>query len=449
MPQSHEVNFDAIVGPTHNYAGLSYGNLASAKHKLTTSHPRMAALQGLAKMKFMLDLGLRQAVFPPQDRPHLKMLRRLGFAGPDAKVLESAAKTAPVLLAACSSASAMWAANAATVSPSHDTSDSRVHFTPANLVSFLHRSIEAEQTSAVLRKIFADENFFVHHDPLPAAVQFSDEGAANHTRLGVSYDRPSLHVFTYGRSAFDTRSSNKSPRKFPARQTLEASQSIARAHGLHPDRVLFLPQNPKAIDAGVFHNDVVAVGNCDVLFCHEFAYPPGATNEIAKRFKKLTGQRLKIIEVKNKSVPLNDAVTSYLFNSQLVTLKNRGMALIAPAECRQVPSVKKYLTRLLSRPGPILEVHYVQVRESMQNGGGPACLRLRVVLTEGQILRAHPGVFLTDALYERLTQWVERHYRDDLNPADLADPQLLRESREALEELTRILKLGSIYDFQS
>ena len=26
---AYEVNFDGLVGPTHNYAGLSYGNVAS------------------------------------------------------------------------------------------------------------------------------------------------------------------------------------------------------------------------------------------------------------------------------------------------------------------------------------------------------------------------------------------------------------------------------------
>src|SRR5262245_53014556 len=149
--RSSEVNFDGIVGPTHNYAGLSYGNIASLKSKLTVSNPRQAALEGLEKMKFLMDLGVQQAVLPPHERPHLPTLRALGYSGSDAEILSKVQKDDPVLLTACSSASAMWAANAATVSPSADSSDRRVHFTPANLVTQFHRSIEPSMTARVLR----------------------------------------------------------------------------------------------------------------------------------------------------------------------------------------------------------------------------------------------------------------------------------------------------------
>jgi succinylarginine dihydrolase len=55
----------------------------------------------------------------------------------------------------------------------------------------------------------------------------------------------------------------------------------------------------------------------------------------------------------------------------------------------------------------------------------------------------------TPALGAELVAWVERHYRDRLVPADLCDPALARESFTALDELTGILRLGSIYDFQT
>ncbi|HWU15518.1 MAG TPA: N-succinylarginine dihydrolase, partial [Caulobacter sp.] len=49
----------------------------------------------------------------------------------------------------------------------------------------------------------------------------------------------------------------------------------------------------------------------------------------------------------------------------------------------------------------------------------------------------------------RLNAWAERRYRDRLAPADLADPSLIVESREALDELTAILDLGGdFYPFQ-
>ncbi|HEY1628343.1 MAG TPA: N-succinylarginine dihydrolase, partial [Tepidisphaeraceae bacterium] len=197
----YEINFDGIVGPTHNYAGLSFGNVASMQSKSAVSNPRRAALEGLAKMKFLMDLGVRQAVLPPQERPHLPTLRKLGFAGSDGEILEKVHRKHPALLAAMSSASSMWAANAATVSPSADCGDGRVHFTLANLISNVHRAIETEATSRVLRAIFADEKHFMVHDALPAAVQFADEGAANHVRLCADHASAGVEVFVYGRMA--------------------------------------------------------------------------------------------------------------------------------------------------------------------------------------------------------------------------------------------------------
>src|ERR1019366_8438871 len=137
-----EVNFDGLPGPTHNYSGLAAGNLASERNRNLIANPRQAVLQGLAKMKALADAGYAQAVLPPHERPAVAALRALGYVGSDAAVVARAGREAPQLLAACSSAAAMWAANAATVSPSSDTADGRVHFTPANLVSNFHRSLE-------------------------------------------------------------------------------------------------------------------------------------------------------------------------------------------------------------------------------------------------------------------------------------------------------------------
>lgn len=443
-----EVNFDGLVGPTHNYAGLSYGNAASMAHGGRRSNPRQAALEGLAKMKFLADLGVPQAVLPPQERPHVATLRRLGFTGSDADILAKARREDPVLLAAVCSSSSMWAANAATVSPASDTADGRTHFTPANLVSLFHRSLEPTTTSAVLRTIFDNESLFAHHPPLPATMHFSDEGAANHTRLCARHGERGMELFTFGRIASDP--SSTTPKRFPARQTREASQAIARLHGLDPARTVYVQQNPIAIDAGAFHNDVVAVGNESVLFCHELAFAERerALDEIRRTFALACGRELNVIEVPDGAVPLADAVSSYLFNSQLVTLSDGTTALIAPIESAENPRTRALLDGLVSSHSPICALHYVDVRQSMHNGGGPACLRLRVVLTNEQMSAIRANVFLTDALHAELKQWIERHYCDELRADDLANPALLHESRAALDELTTVLGLGAIYDFQ-
>jgi succinylarginine dihydrolase len=441
MP-AHEINFDGIVGPTHNYAGLSFGNVASMQHKLSVSNPRRAALEGLAKMKFLMDLGVKQAVLPPQDRPNLAMLRKLGFSGSDADVLEKAHRKHLALLAAACSASSMWAANAATVSPSSDCADGRVHFTPANLISNVHRSIETPVTTKILRTIFADETQFVVHDPLPSALQFGDEGAANHTRLCADDSSAGIEIFVYGRMAMGAAPGG--PTKYPARQTLESSTAIARSHQLDPARVLFLQQNPEAIDAGAFHNDVVAVGNGNVMLYHEKAYakPQAAMEGIARMMD------VKLIEVSESKVPLAEAISTYLFNSQLITLADGTMALIAPIECRENLRVFRFIESLMARGTPIKSAHFVDVRQSMQNGGGPACLRLGVVLNDDQIAKMNGNVFLTPALHDQLKNWIEKNYREQLSGNDLRDPNLLGESRSALDELTRILQLGSIFEFQ-
>lgn len=439
-----EANFDGLVGPTHNYAGLSWGNVASKSNVNAVANPREAALQGLAKMKRLADRGYVQGILPPHERPHIPTLRALGFEGNERQILEAVAKADPAILAAVSSASCMWTANAATVSPSADTADHRVHFTPANLSAKFHRSIEHQVTGRSLKAIFGDESYFAHHPALPSVSHFGDEGAANHTRLCSRYGEPGVELFVYGQVAFNE--SAPAPSKYPARQTLEASRAIARLHGLTDRHAVFAQQNPAAIDAGVFHNDVIAVGNGNCLFYHEQAFLEEA-RVLADIQERLTGAELEAVRVSSAQVPIEDAVASYLFNSQLLNTAD-GMLLAVPGECREVASVSRYLDELVKADTPITAVEVFDVKQSMRNGGGPACLRLRVVLNDAELHAINRGVILTDALYERLTSWVEAHYRDQLSQQDLADPMLLEEVRKALDELTGILGLGSIYDFQ-
>jgi succinylarginine dihydrolase len=373
-------------------------------------------------------------------------LRELGFSGSDARVIDRAAKDAPELLAAASSASAMWTANAATVSPSADTGDRRLHFTPANLTSKLHRAIEHEATRRTLRAVFADEKHFVVHEALPGTPALGDEGAANHTRFCAQYGERGVEFFVYGRSEYRR---GPEPVRYPARQTFEASRAVAQRHGLADAATVYAQQNPEVIDAGVFHNDVIAVGNRETLFCHELAFV-GQRDVYDRLRAQLSGlgAQFNIIEVPDARVNVADAVSSYLFNSQLLTRPDGRDVLVVPQECRENPRVAAYLDDLASSGGPISEVLVFDLRESMKNGGGPACLRLRVVLDGAEQAAANAGVWIDDALFGRLDAWIGKHYRDRLAPADLADPKLLDESRTALDELTQILGLGSLYDFQ-
>ena len=447
MSNAFEVNFDGLVGPTHNYGGLSYGNVASQSNSQVSSSPKEAAKQGLAKMKALMEMGFKQGVLAPQERPNVAVLRSLGFTGSDAQVIARAAKEAMPLLAASCSASSMWTANACTVSPSADTADRRVHFTAANLNCKFHRSIEHPTTSRVLGAMFASEQHFAHHAALPAVTQFGDEGAANHTRFCKSYGEAGVEFFVFGRSAFDSRF--PAPQRYPARQTLEASQAVARLHGLSEEGVVYAQQNPSVIDQGVFHNDVIAVGNGEVLFYHQDAFLD-TDKVLAELGDKLArqGGRLQAVCVPRDAVSVDDAVRSYLFNSQLLTRADGSMLLIVPEECRNNGNVWNYLQQLTAGNGPIREVKVFDLKQSMQNGGGPACLRLRVALREDELEAVNPGVIMTPGLYDTLVAWVDKHYRDRLSESDLADPQLLIECRAALDELTQILKLGSVYPFQ-
>lgn len=442
MSSAVEANADGLIGPTHSYAGLSPGNLASSLNAGEASNPRAAVLQGLDKMKRLADLGLPQFVLPPHERPHIRFLRSLGFSGSDAQVLERAWKDAPSFAAAACSASSMWAANAATVTPSADSADGRVHFTPANLVSNLHRSLEHEQTTRALDALFPDPARFAVHDALPPVAHLADEGAANHVRLCPDHGSPGVNLLVWGREAWEHWDG-----PYPARQTREASEAIARRHDARG--VVLARQSRTAIAGGTFHNDVVCVGALDTLFHHELAFDDTVATHTAIR-RAAEGFEPIFVEIAAADLPLADAISSYLFNSMLVQLPGGDrLTLICPTETRDNARSHAVAEGLTGSNGPIGRVEYVDVRQSMRNGGGPACLRLRVVLTEAELAATNPGMRLTDELHGALSVWGATWYRDQLRPSDLADPDLLDECRGALDELTSILGLGGgFYPFQ-
>lgn len=446
MSVATEANYDGLIGPTHNYGGLSAGNLASANNAGLIARPREAALQGLAKMKYMHDAGLVQGVLPPQARPDLTQLRLMGFSGDDDTVLKTAWAVNPQLVRNMSSASSMWAANAATVSPSADCADGRLHFTPANLSTMLHRSIENAQTGRALRAAFPDTSKMMVHDALPLQSTYADEGAANHVRLCDEQGQQGVELFVYGRDALGEEADTE----FPARQTLQASHIIATRHGLKGMRTVFAKQAARAINAGAFHNDVVCVGARQCLFYHEYAFED--TQAILTAIGKASEGVFEpqFVEVSNGDVPIEHAIKAYLFNSMLVQLPDRErLTLIAPTETEDNPYTKAFCDKMIAGNGPIGDVIYVDVRQSMRNGGGPACLRLRVVLNEAERQAANQKMLLDSESYETLCTWVTRHYREELAPDDLGDPTLMHESFTALDELTRILNLGGgFYPFQ-
>lgn len=411
-----EINFDGIIGPSHNYAGLSLGNLASASNAGDLAYPRAAALQGLAKMRHNLALGLVQGFFLPLPRPNTAFLAAIGADGTEDRRLNAAAW----------SASSMWTANAATVSPAADTADGRCHLTAANLVTMPHRSQEWPDMVRQLRLAFADSAHFAVHDAVPPC--FGDEGAANHMRMGVTHDAPGLEIFVYGTSGG----------AFPARQHLEASRAVARLHRLDPDRTLFVEQNPAAIAAGAFHNDVVAVANERVLFTHELAFadPDGTYAAIRERFPEA-----EIVVVPAAEVSLADAIQSYLFNAQLLTLPSGEMALVVPTEATGHPRVGPYLERMIAGNGPIRTVLPVDVRQSMANGGGPACLRLRVVCDPQTV---DPRFLLDEDKANRIEAIIRREWPETIAPEQVGSALLAERVIAARLLLLDALDLGEI-----
>jgi succinylarginine dihydrolase len=427
---SREYNFDGLIGPTHNYAGLSLGNVASARNAGDVARPKQAALQGVQKMRLLMSLGIGQGVLLPHLRPHLPTLHALGFRGSPEAMIAACYSADPALLRMVSSASSMWTANAATVSPSADTRDGRLHMTVANLAAMPHRAIEPDFTLQLLRKMFSNDVVFAVHPALPGGVHFGDEGAANHGRFATAHGAAGTQLFVYG---------DNTGGRYPARQTLRASQAVARAHGV--TSAVFVQQSNAAIDAGAFHNDVVSVTNGNILFTHEDAFeqPDKAYADLRTAYPAL-----QIVEAPRAAVPLKEAISSYLFNSQLITLPTGVTALILPQECAENAATSAYLQSLEG-----IACHFIDVRESMRNGGGPACLRLRVVMTEAEAAGIDQRFLLDDAKAAALEAWISRCYPDEIRPDDLGDPMLHRQCLTALDELTQLLDLGSLYNFQT
>lgn len=434
-----ELQCDGLVGPTHHYAGLSHGNVASEANARSISHPRKAALQGLEKMRFVHGLGIPVLIVPPHPRPNLELLQRLGFDGEPGTMIAQASVSDPHLLSAAFSASSMWTANMATVSPAPDTTDRKLHLTPANLVSTLHRAQEAEFSYSLLLQLFGSVPDCTVHPPLPANAALADEGAANQLRICGGFGKAGIEIFVYGRAG----DKDAAPKHFPARQTRLACEAIARQHQLSEQATVFVQQNPAAIDAGVFHNDVIAMSNGNVLIYHEQAFV-NAQAMLDELKRKLKPTPLIAIEIKETDLSLQEAVKSYFFNSQLLSLPKGGMCILAPAECEEIMPARKILERLVQQENPISDVHYLDIRESMKNGGGPACLRLRVMLPQEYLAYIPKQCLYSEALHKELKTIIERHYPETLTPADFLSDSFLQKSKETFDVLYKCFSLRKI-----
>jgi len=402
-----EVQLDTLVGPTHHFAGLALGNIASMEHKGALSSPKKAALQGIEKMKAVLELGTPQLFFPPQKRPVISFLKRVGL-----DTIQAAYDQCPDLLLAAFSSSYMWTANAATSTPSLDSTDSKHHITPANLGSNLHRHLEVLDTTRAFQQLLNHPDYFVLHAALPSVRQLFDEGAANHTRLAPSHDTQGLHLFVYGDQT----------QKYPARQSVLASQAVARLHHLPHERVLILEQNPEAIDHGVFHNDVISVGHTNLFLTHEKAFKDKkALDLIASTYFDLYQQHLTLHVVKESEIPLDVAVKTYFFNSQILSLPLGKRALLAPQDCADNAEVKKYIEKL-----PYFsQVRYISLNESMKNGGGPACLRLRLLLNNLEIKTIPNRFWMDPTRANLLSELIKKYYPDTFSIEHLKDKSFL------------------------
>lgn len=425
-----ELQVEGLVGPTHNYAGLGLGNVASHTHGGSISNPRAAALQSLEKMRWLHEHDVPVAMLPPQHRPRLDVLKSLGFDGSVSEQLQQAREASPTLLRAVWSASSMWSANAATVTPSSDSADGLVHLTPANLLSSLHRVLEHRETAHYVRQLFAHNATFKVHDALNVTTRLADEGAANHMRLWS--DSSHIHIFTYGAEPPDSLF----PKTHMPRQQRAAGEEIVQQHQLDSHHCLFVQQHPDAIDAGVFHHDVIGMSHRALLIVHERAWLDQDTALDTIRSK---APWLSVRVIKEDELSLQDAVATYFFNAQLVSLADGSTAILFPHECSEHAGAYALAHRLQEELDEVSRIEFLNLRESMKNGGGPACLRLRVPLTEDELGHILPGARFTTKRYHQLQRFIETHYRERVAPDDLLDAAFAEEAHACHSSLLKLL----------
>lgn len=419
MSSLRELNIDGLIGPTHHFGGLGVGNKASEESQHQASNPRAAALEGLHKMQLVSSLGITQLYLPPPARPAWGWLENLGFTGDRREILARCAEASPILLSAAYSSAFMWTANAATMSAATDTMDACTHLKVANLSANLHRSIESEERYQQLRSLFANVPRVSVQPALLGCAPLRDEGAANVMRLCSPSGSEGCYVFVYGSD--DGPNDLQQARRRPPRQCMLASQLVAQSLQIASDRCIFVQQTPEAIDAGVFHNDVIATSHENLLLYHEQAFVDGVAfiNQLHEQFSKRTNESLLAIQIQASELSLAEAVSTYLFNSQIVTQSDGSWRMICPSACQVSESVQSFLARLQRAVPRLKQIDYVHLQQSMANGGGPACLRLRVILDEEQIRQLPKSSIVTEDAAHRLQSIIESEYPTHVTMSDL------------------------------
>jgi len=460
-----EVQFDGIIGPTHHFGGLGVGNVASLASRAKESYPRAAALEGAAKMDLVASLGIPQFFLPPLVRPNWDFLVRCGLIdskqrfdrAKQVEALRRCAEESPMLLSAAYSSSFMWTANAGTFCPGTDASDGVSRLVLANLSSSLHRGMEAVERYQQFSDLFRGCEKVQVCLPIPAVDPLRDEGAANHMRFAAPHAMQSslgLHVFVHGIShhgishhgasnlpevrhgggAVDGAGTVSSlGNSFRSRQSSLASHAVSNFMRLPVGQRIYALQSRKAIDAGVFHNDVIATSNRNLFLYHADAFENGdrIVDEILASYEKLFGEPIYSIRINADSIPLNEAVQTYLFNSQIVSLPNGGMHMVCPAHCEQSSAVRELIgSWVRDARNPICGVNYVHLNESMANGGGPACLRLRMDWPTGWLTGSSMPSLAKyrwdDGASQKIKDWIARFYPErlvfeDFQRIDFAD----------------------------
>jgi succinylarginine dihydrolase len=114
---------------------------------------------------------------------------------------------------------------------------------------------------------------------------------------------------------------------------------------------------------------------------------------------------------------------------------------VVPSEAWDSASVRHWLDATLAGNGPIRRVIPVDVRQSMANGGGPACLRLRVVADPATI---DPRFLVDDAKLDWVADVVRRHWPEQIHHDDLQSAALIGDVEGARAALLEALDLGQL-----
>jgi succinylarginine dihydrolase len=175
-----------------------------------------------------------------------------------------------------------------------------------------------------------------------------------------------------------------------------------------------------------------------VLFAHEKAFAD--RDRVASECERLFPD-VQLVEVPASEVPVADAVSSYLFNAQLVSPPDGETTLIVPSEARETASVWSWLQRHVAGNGPIRNLVVVDVRQSLANGGGPACLRLRVAADPATV---DPRFLVDEAKLDRIAAVIEQSWPAEIHSSELQDPKVVAAIESARASLYDSLDLAEL-----